>query len=365
MAANSRKQPLVYIGTYTSSLGFVDGMAEGIYIYRMDASTGDLKLQGVTTQVENPSFLAIHPNGKFLYAVNETEQATGAGAVSAFSINAADGVLTFLNRQPADGTAACHVAVEKNGHYLAIANYGSGSVVLYPLQADGRIATRSDFHQHAGKSDNVLRQEGPHAHSINIDPTNRFIFVADLGIDLVIGYRLDLEQGKLWPHSEFHAHPGAGPRHMAFHPNGRFTYIINELDSTINACEYDSSLGHLSELQTVPSLPESFKGASSCADIHIHPNGRFLYGSNRGDDSLVIYAIDETTGMLAYVGHASTQGKTPRNFAIDPTGTYLYAANQDSSTIVAFRIDAHSGRLTPTGSVIRTPTPVCIKFFEV
>ena len=245
-----------------------------------------------------------------------------------------------------------------------MANYSSGSVAVLPVMKDGRLVEASDAVQHEGASVNASRQKAPHAHSITLDPANRYAFAADLGTDKVMIYRLDAARGKLIPNKPPWActKPGAGPRHFAFHPSGKYAYVINELDSTMMAFTYDGSRGSLTEIQIAPTLPEGWEGTNYCADVHVHPGGRFLYGSNRGHDSIVIYAIDPSTGRLALRGHGPTLGKAPRNFAIDPTGTFLLAANQDSDNIVVFRIDPATGLLSPTGHELKLPKPVCIKF---
>jgi 6-phosphogluconolactonase len=353
------KAMLVYVGTYTH------GKSEGIYVYRMDAASGALTLVNKATGVANPSFLDPHPNGRFLYAVNEVGNFGGksSGAVSAFAADPKTGKLTYLNQQASGGAAPCHLSVDKTGQFVLAANYGGGSVCVLPIQEDGKLGEATDFIQHEGSSVNPRRQEGPHAHSVMIDAANRFAFVADLGLDKVMVYRMNLAEGKLTPNDPPWAQvkPGAGPRHFDFHPNGKYAYLINELDSTLTAFAYDAQKGGLAEIETVSTLPADFNGTSHCADVHVHPSGQFVYGSNRGHDSIVIFAIDPNTGKLSYVGHQSTQGKTPRNFGIDPTGMFLLAANQSTDTIVTFRIDSQTGQLTPTGHVTQAPTPVCLK----
>lgn len=237
---------------------------------------------------------------------------------------------------------------------------------VLPIGEDGRLGELTDAIQHQGSSVNPQRQEGPHPHSANPDAANRYLFVPDLGLDKIMIYRVDLTHGKLSPNDEPWARvkAGAGPRHFAFHPNGKYGYVINELDSTLTAFAYDDKRGRLTEVETVSTLPENYKGRNHCADVHVSPSGKFIYGSNRGHDSIVIFAINERTGRLTYVGHEPTQGKTPRNFAIDPTGTFLLVANQDSDTIVTFRIDRLTGKLSPTGNVISAPTPVCLKMIH-
>jgi len=359
MAAPRTGEYLVYIGTYTR------GKSEGIYVYRMDRATGALRYSSKATGIQNPSFLALHPQGRYLYAVNELKEFGGksSGAVSAFSIDSRTGALTFLNQQPSLGTDPCHLSVDKTGRYVLVANYSSGSVCVLPIQQDGRLGQHTDFIQHQGSSVNPQRQQGPHAHSVILDTSNRFAFVADLGMDKIMVYQLDLSAGKLKPHSVpfVQVQPGAGPRHFTFHPSNKYAYVINEIGSTVTAFTYDATRGVLKEVQTVPTLPQGFSGTNHCADIHVHPSGRFLYGSNRGHDSIAIFSIDEATGKLTPIGHESTQGKTPRNFAIDPSGAFLLAANQNSDSIVTFRIDQQTGKLTPTGHVAEVPMPVCLK----
>jgi 6-phosphogluconolactonase len=248
-----------------------------------------------------------------------------------------------------------------------VANYAGGSVSVLPIGEDGRLGELTDLVQHHGSSANPQRQKSPHPHSANLDAANRYLFVPDLGLDKIMIYRIDSPRGKLKPNDEPWARvkAGAGPRHFAFHPKGRYAYVINELDSTVTAFAFDETRGTLKEIQTVPTLPDSFTGNSTCADVHVSPSGKFLYGSNRGHDSIVIFAIDEDTGQLTYVEHEPTQGKTPRNFAIDPTGTFLLAANQNSDTVVTFRIDPVTGRLSPTGHVASVPSPVCLKLVPI
>lgn len=348
--------PLVFIGTYTR------GASEGIYVCRMDPATGALEQVSTASGIANPSFLALHPHSPYLYAVHEG----GQGSVSAFAVDLDSGELTHLNQQPSGGAGPCHLTVDQTGRFVLVANYGSGSAAILPVGDDGRLAPPSGVAQHEGSSVHPQRQEGPHAHSVTIDPSNRFVFVADLGLDKVMIYELDPDAGKLSPSEvgSVGVAPGSGPRHFDFHPSGRYAYLINELGNTIVAYQYDEASGALTELQTVPTLPTDFSGQSTCADIHVASSGRFVYGSNRGHDSIVIYAIDGETGSLTYVGHELTGGKTPRNFGIDPAGTLLLAANQNSDTIVSFRVDANSGQLSPTGATASVPAPVCVKFAD-
>jgi 6-phosphogluconolactonase len=356
---------LAYIGTFTRAAPHGRGQAAGIYVCRLDHASGATTLLHTVPDVANPSFLALHPRQDYLYAVNAVPEYDGqpGGSVSAFAVDPASGNLTYLNRQPSRGAGPCHVSVDQTGQWVLASNYGGGSVVMYPVEADGRLGSPSDFVQHVGSGATPQRQQDPHAHSINLDPANRFALVADLGLDRVLVYRLDREPGKLVPNDPpgVATKPGAGPRHLDFHPNGRYVYVINEIDSTLGAYAYDADQGTLREIQTVSTLSAGFSGTNSTADVHVAPSGRFVYGSNRGHDSLVIFAIDEATGRMTYVGHESTQGQTPRNFAIDPAGAFLYAANQDSDTIVTFRVDQQTGTLTATGQIVEIPTPVCIK----
>ena len=349
----------VYVGTYTH------GDSEGIYVYRLNLSSGALEFESKATGVESPSFLALHPEHRFLYSVNAVQKVDGvpSGGVSAFRIDTDTGALSFLNQQLSCGPGPCHLSVDRTGRYVLVANYAGGSVAMLPIHADGSLGEATDFVQHSGSSVNPDRQQEPHAHSINIDPGNRYAFAPDLGIDKIMIYELDLTQGKLKPNSQpwVQVHAGAGPRHFDFHPNGRWAYAINELDSTMTAFSYDGSKGELTEIGSVPTLPDGFDDTSHCADVHVSPSGKFVYGSNRGHDSIAIFAVDEHTGRLTPVGHESTQGEIPRNFAIDPTGTFLLAANQMSSTIVTFRIDSETGDPDPTGHIAKVPTPVCLK----
>ncbi len=359
----------IYVGTYTRSLPHVAAKSEGIYLIRMDPATGLLEHVSKTVGVDNPSFLAVHPNGRYLYAVNEVGdfQDKDSGAVSAFAINAEDGALSFLNQQPTDGAAPCHLTVDATGKAVVSANYSGGSVAVHPIKSDGTLGKMSDFVQHAGSSVNPERQQEPHAHSVTMDPSNQRVYACDLGTDQVMIYQLDPEKGALEPNEPAHAdspRKGAGPRHFDFHPNGRIAYAINELDSTITVFQYTDVLGSLNPVQTISTLPENFEGRSHCADIHVHPSGKFVYGSNRGHDSIAVFAVDQETGRLATREHQPTGGRVPRNFAIDPSGSFLLAANQNSDNVVVFRINLATGKLTPTGYELTVPTPVCLRFWQ-
>lgn len=365
MSENSAESRFIYVGTFTG-VDFHGGGAEGIYVCRMDMTSGAVELVHTIPDVPNPSYLTLHPKLPILYAVNAVPEIDGhdGGAVSAFAVDPATGGLTFLNRQSSCGSGPCHVSVEQSCRYVITANYSSGSVAILPIEGDGSVGPATDWVQHAGSSVNPERQEGPHGHSFTPDLGNNYALACDLGLDQVLVYRLDLENGKLPPADPPFATvaPGAGPRHLAFHPSGRFVYVINEIGNTMTAFAYDQERGALSELQTIPTLPPDFTETSHTADVHVHPNGRFVYGSNRGHDSIVIFAVNEADGTLSLVGYQSTLGEVPRNFVIDPTSTFLLAANQDTDTIVTFRIDSETGMLSPTGHVVSVPTPVCLKF---
>ncbi|MGH2459243.1 MAG: lactonase family protein [Chloroflexota bacterium] len=356
----------LYVGTYTTKLGHVDGKGEGIYLYDVDPATGRLTHRTTTPGLANPSYLALDARQRFLFAANEVKENAGqpGGAVSAFAIDPASGGLTPLNHQSTRGTDPCYLCVDRTGRCVLASNYSSGSVAAFLVGADGRLSPLTDFVQHAAGEYNPKPPPGPHAHSVNLSPDERFALVAELGLDAILVYRLDVENGKLTPNDPPSAalKRGAGPRHLAFAPNGRFAYVINEQGLSMTAFAYDATRGALREIQTLSTVPPGISGRDSTADVHVHPSGRFVYGSNRGHDSIVIFAVDPTTGKLSLVGHESTRGRTPRNFAIDPSGATLYAANQDTHSVVSFAIDAQTGRLTPTGQVTEVPSPVCLKF---
>jgi len=354
----STRELLVYVGTYTTN---PNSHSEGIYVCRLDLSSGELRRLAVARGVVNPSFLTIDQRQQFLYAVNEVNTFAGkaSGAVSSFGIDQQTGALKFLNQQPSAGSGPCHLTIDRAGNFILVANYDGGSVAVLPLRA-GSLGAPVDMVQHLGSSVNPERQKGPHAHGVVLDKGNRFVFVPDLGLDKIMIYKFNSGSGKLSANNEAKLKPGAGPRHFAFHQTGRWAYVINELDSTVTAFAYDSAQGILKESQTISTLPGDFSGKNSCAEIVVAPAGRFLYGSNRGHDSIVAFAIDQATGKLALVGHVSSGGKTPRNFAIDPAGRFLLAANQNSDTLVSFRIDPLSGKLSSTGHAVEVPTPVCV-----
>ena len=349
----------VYIGTYTNS-----AKSKGIYQMRLDLATGALSEPELAGETTNPSFLAIHPTRKFLYAVSEAGGKDAA--LSAFAVAPETGKLTFLNKQSVRGSGPCYVSVDKTGRAAMAANYGSGSICAMPIGSDGLLAEATAFIQHAGSGPNAGRQKGPHAHCIDLSPDNRFALVCDLGLDKIFVYRLDAAKATLTPNDPPSASvaPGAGPRHVAFHPSGKFVYVINEMASTVTAFTYDAARGAMTEFQTVPALPAEFDGRSSTAEIEVHPSGKFLYGSNRGHDSIAIFAVADD-GKLKPLGHQSTLGKTPRGFGIDPTGAWLVAGNQGSDNVVVFKIDAATGLLKPAGATASVGAPVCVKFMAM
>ena len=352
---------LVYVGTYTRT------EEQGIHWLRLDMDTGKLTAAGKLAGQKNPSFLAIHPNKKFLYAVNEIGNFKGekAGGVSAYAIDPYSGALTFLNQQSSKGGAPCHLVVDATGRNVLVANYTGGSVASLPIAKNGRLRQASAFVQHHGSSVLVPRQSAPHGHSINVSPGNQFAVAADLGLDKVLVYGFDAKKGTLKEAGFVKVVPGAGPRHFAFHPNGKFGYVINEITLTVTAFAWNEGQGKLAELQTISTLPGERSKGMSTAEVRVHPSGKFLYGSNRGHNTIAVFAIDQKTGKLKAVQHQSTLGKTPRNFNLDPTGKFLVAANQSSGDIFTFHINQETGALKPTGHSVKVPLPVCVKFLDL
>ncbi len=357
---HAEETAFVYFGTYTGA------KSKGIYVSRFDLATGRLTAPELAATATSPSFLAVHPSKRFLYAVGETGKLQGrhVSSVSAFSLDRKSGQLTLLNQASSGGLGPCHLSVDQSGKCLLVANYGSGSVAALPIQATGQLGEPKEAIQHQGSSINPQRQAGPHAHFITADPANRFALACDLGLDQVLVYRLDPAKAGLVANDPPFAavKPGSGPRHLAFHPSGRFAFLISEMGSTLTTFAYEAKRGVLKELQTVSTLPETFVGNSTCAEVQVHPSGRFVYGSNRGHDSIAIFRFDTKSSKLTLVEHQPTQGKTPRHFAIDPTGQWLLAENQDSDNVVVFRIDAETGRLSATGQAVSVGAPVCAVF---
>ncbi len=350
----------VFVGTYTR------GDSKGIYTYVLDTAAGTLRPEGLAGETPNPSFLALHPSGNFLYACGELEKSDGS--LTAFKIDSATGKLERLNNVSAGGTSTCHANVSRNGQFVVLANYGSGSCAAFALGADGKIGERTAYHQHSGSSmDSKGRQGGPHAHSVNFDKLNKHVIVADLGLDQVKVYNFNSATGAMVPNEPpfTKVAPGSGPRHFTFHPSGKFAYVINEMNCTVTAFQWDAKKGTLKEIETATTLPEPWKRGYSTAEVVAHPNGRFLYGSNRGHNSLAVFQINAATGKLKSVENKPTEGKTPRNFAIDPTGHYLIAANQDSNSLVLFRINQMSGVLDQLGAPIAAPSPVCVRYLKM
>ena len=349
---------IVYVGTYT------DGESQGIYRFAVDPVSGKATSPDLATASESPSFLALHPDGRSLYAVNETDDFGGesTGAVSAFAIDPASGELRLLNQKPSMGAHPCHLLLDAAGRNVLVANYSGGNVSVLPLRADGRLEAPSAVRAHEGSGPDRRRQEGPHAHGLALAPDERFLLVADLGADRVFVHRFDPAAGTLDPHAppSAAAEPGLGPRHVVFHPAGNHVYAINELLSTITVFGYEAASGTLEPMQTITTLPVGFEGRSSTAEIAISPDGRFLYGSNRGHDSLAVFTVDGDSGRLAPAGHVSTNGRNPRHFAIDGTGRLLLVANQDSDTVTVFRVDPATGLPAAVGEPVSVPKPVCL-----
>jgi 6-phosphogluconolactonase len=359
-ADEAPKMLLVYVGTYTEGT-----KSQGIYRMELDLATGKLSEPVVAGKTVNPSFLALHPTGKYLYAVNEVAEfnkKTGTGGVGSFAIDGKTGDLTQLNQEPSLGEHPCHLITDKTGKYVLVANYSGGNACVLAIEADGKLGKATGFVQHKGKSVNPDRQERAHAHSINLDAANRFAFVADLGTDEVRIYRF--EKGRLTANDPpaVRMKPGAGPRHFAFHPSGKFAYVINELDSTVTAMSYDATKGALEPIQSVSTLPEGYKGNTTTAEVVVHPSGKLLYGSNRGNDSIAIFTIDQETGKLTPAGRQGKGIKVPRNFAIEPTGRFCLVANQGGGTIFVFRIHPKTRQLEPTAGKAEVPAPVCLRF---
>lgn len=351
---------LAYVGTYTGP------DSKGIQAFRFDAATGKSTPLGLVAETINPSFLAIDAGGRFLYAVNEVGDYKGgkSGSVSAFAIDRKTGKLSLLNEVSSRGAGPCHIALDKTGKHVLVANYDDGSVAVFPVLPDGRLGEASAVVQHSGHGPNTERQEAPHAHEIQLSPDNRFAIAADLGLDQLLVYAFDSTKGTLAAGNPPFAKvdPGAGPRHFVFDPSGKHVYALNEMGGSITSFAYGARTGTLRKLQSVSSLPKDYKGKNDSAEIVASLSGKFIYASNRGPDDIAVFAISSNNGTLQLVEHVPTKGKTPRNFVIDPSGKFLLAANEESNRIVVFRIDPKTGRLTDTGQALDVPSPVCIVF---
>jgi 6-phosphogluconolactonase len=350
-------QHLAFVGTYTGKTG-----SKGVYAANFDSSTGKLTIQGVAAETPSPSWVAVHPSGKFAYAANEEGPKS---AITAFSVDGKSGKLTQLNQLSALGADPCYLSFDKTGKFLFAANYSSGNVVVFPILPDGKLGEHTANVKNAGTlGPNKERQEAPHAHWVQVSPDNRFVFVSDLGLDAILSYRFDAAKGTLTPNDPPAAKltPGAGPRHVAFSPSGKFVYVVSELKNTVTAFSYDPAKGTLHELQILSTLPNDFVGRNDDAEITVHPDGKWLYASNRGRDTIAVFAISPADGTLTHTGEFPTGGKEPRHFAIDPTGKYLLAENQNSNTIAVFRIDSNTGALAQASLTENIPSPVCLAF---
>lgn len=349
----------VYVGTYT------EHGSRGIYVCEFDPASGSLTPPELAAATVDPSFLAVSADHRFLYAINETDHFNGqpTGGVSAFSIAPATGKLTLLNQVSSLAPGPAYISLDRSRHYALVANYDEGSVAVYHVLADGKIGDSTAFVRHYGSSVNAERQKGPHAHSIAMSPDNRFAVVADLGLDELIVYPFNAAQGTLGTPRVIKTDPGVGPRHLTLASSGKFVYVINEMQSSLTVYSYDASDGAMAPLQKISTLPSSFHGENTAAEVVLDPAGKFLYASNRGDDnSIAVFAVNPKKGTLTLIEYVPTGGKTPRNFAIDPSGHWLVAANQDSNNIVTLRINPKSGRLTAVGKSIEVDSPTIVDF---
>lgn len=350
----------VYLGT-----GGI-GPGKGIWLSTLDLQAGTLGAPALVAEVDRPGFLALHPNGRWLYSVGQREQGDQSklGVVYALAVDHASGKLSLLNEQPSGGDGPCHLVVDRDGESVLVANYGSGSVAALPIGPDGRLTEATSVIEHTGSGSHPKRQQGPHAHAIQVHPCGYFAFAADLGADRVFVYRYDSQAGLLkpLPDAALATEPGAGPRHMAFHPTLEVIYVINELDSTVLALRFDTDSERFELLQTITTLPENFAGDNYPSEVAVHPSGRFLYGANRGHDSLAVFAIDGSTGLLEPLGQTDIEGEFPRHFAIDPTGQYLIAAHQNTNNLAVFQIDAATGQPQFTGQHVELEAPMCVLY---
>jgi 6-phosphogluconolactonase len=361
-------EPFVYIGTYTSK------GSKGIYVYRLKTRNLEVSQNitldplGLAAETENPSFLEVDHERRLLFAVNEGDTFNGkpTGAVSAFRIQP-DGRLTLINQVASGGKGPCHLVLDKDRKHILVANYGGGSVAAIPVAEDGKLSEPSDVKQHEGKSVNAKRQEAPHAHCVMMSPDNRFAYVCDLGLDKVIIYKFDAKSGKITPNEPafVQTKPGAGPRHMTFRPDGKFAYVLNELDSTVSTFAVDSQTGALQEVQTISTLPGYYDGPNTAAEIQMHPSGKWVYTSNRGNETIILFNIDAEKGTLTWVEEQNTGGKTPRHFGLEPNPRHMIICNQNTDTVLISRIDAGNGRLKPSGVFTKVSSPACGVFVPV
>ncbi len=349
---SSKNKQYLLVGTYTS------GKSEGIYVYEFNTQNADFKQISICKGIKNPSFFSVAPNQKYVYSVGEIEK---NGVINSFRFDKKTGQLVLLNTVSSEGSNPCYVNVDKTGKYVLVGNYSSGNLSVSKILGDGKLSSSIQKIQHTGHGTNVSRQEQAHVHSVNISPNNQDVFVADLGIDKIMNYKLDSKTGLLSPSkTPFNKiDDGAGPRHFEFHPKGKFAYLLQELTGMVTAFDYSD--GQLRPKQTISALPKDFKGDFSCADIHASPDGLFLYASVRGHNTLAIYKINQENGLLTYLDNQSVIGKNPRNFMIDPTGNFVLVANQETDNITIFKRDKTTGLLTSTGKEISVPTPVCLK----
>ena len=358
---------LVYFGTNTNP----KNGSKGIYVARFNTATGELTQPQLAAEAGSPGFLAIHPSKKYLYACGDVVKADGqkGGGLSAFGIDKESGKLTLINQSATSGGGPCHVSVDKTGSVATISNYGSGSIGSYAIKADGSLSPEVSFYQHEGSSVDPGRQKGPHAHSVNFSPDNRFAFACDLGLDKVLIYKVDTASGRLTPNDPpFAKTPaGGGPRHLAFHPSGKYVYVNNEMGMSETAFAYDADKGVLTEIETVSTLPEADRGKTgySTAETVVHPNGRVVYVSNRTHDTIAVFACDPATGKLTLLQNVPAEGEVPRNICLDPTGKWLVAAHQNSATAALFKVDQDSGRLTYTGTKVNVPGSICVRFLAL
>jgi 6-phosphogluconolactonase len=342
----------VYFGTHTA------GPGKGFSASHFDTVTGALSKPEFLLETPAPAYYIIAPGGRRLYSCNST------GFVSAYSIDPANAQLKLINQKPSGGGDPSYISLDRTGRYVFVANYEGGNIAVWALEADGSLGERTAFVQHTGSSVNPQRQTHAYAHSIRVDPTNRFVLVADLGLDKLFVYKFNVKDGSLAPNDPPFAKsaPGSGARHVEFHPNGRWVYLITEMADTIMLFDWDSKRGALTEVQTVSTLPKDFQGVSTCAEVRVHPSGKFVYASNRGRDSIAVFSVDSKTGKLTFIEDVPSGGKMPRNFDMDPTAHWMLVANYESNNVMVFRIDQQTGKLTPTGQPVTAPSPYCPRF---